>query len=221
MGLVKHLAPKQTRRAAVEYVNEHLPDGFIKNNLANFVTIGGFALVKSGVKKGGKAGAVMRSVGEIADDIDGDIARAFGIDSTLGKYLDVVLDKAKVGLEIGSLWANAGNLPNTERRLRRLALGFIAAKHLANSVLNTTSQLKGQTPESSQRGKINMWVDGVTLAAFAASDVIESESVSRTMSNVGYITAVVGAPLGLATTYGYAQELAQSSMAQTDLAIAH
>lgn len=103
MGATKYLSPKVARQEIVSFVDERLPDGVLRSNFANLISVGGAVLVTVGTKVDGKTGLVLRAAGEALDDIDGDAARALGIDSDFGALLDPILDKYKMLLELGIL----------------------------------------------------------------------------------------------------------------------
>lgn len=207
MGLLKNALPRATREHIARYADDRLPDGFIRKNFANGISVGGFLLVAAGAKIGGKSGLALRAVGEAADDVDGDAARALGTDSKSGAMIDVVLDKFKVGIELKKLWEDSGKLEAPEQIKRRLALGFIAGKHATNAALNVAAQAKGLEPHSSFAGRVNLWVDGVAIAAFGLSDVVDNKDASKTIANVGYTMTTIGAITGAIAAYGYARVL--------------
>jgi len=182
----------------------------VRDNFANAISVGGFLLVAAGAKIGGKAGLALRAVGETADDLDGDTARALGTDDKGGAIIDAVLDKFKVAIEIKKLWEDATKLEGSEQLKRRLALGFIAGKHATNATLNVTAQARGLEPHSSFAGRANLWVDGVAIAAFGLSDVVDNKDVGKTIANVGYAMTAVGAVTGAIAAYGYTKVLQET-----------
>jgi phosphatidylglycerophosphate synthase len=211
MGVVKHLVPRQTKQKIADTVNEQFPDGIVRKNLANAVTVVGAAAVVAGERIDGKAGLVLRGIGELADDVDGDISREFGISSKTGAFLDAILDKVKVAEELRVLWRHTNEFEPGEKIKRRAALGFIATKHTVNAVLNTTAQLKGLEPKSSTAGQINLWADGAAIAAFGASDVSNSPAVQEKLADAGYALVVASIPVGVVAAMGYARQLRQPS----------
>lgn len=207
MGILKHAIPRSVRGQMVEYVDDKLPDGFARRNLANTITISGALLVMAGAKMGGKKGLALRAIGEALDDVDGDTSRAFNIASRGGAILDPLLDKFKMLLELITLWRQSAELPDAERLERRLALGFIAGKHTVNAALNASSFLLGLEPHSSNMGKTNLWIDGVAIGAFGLSDVTQEPKLKEHFAAIGYAATLAGAPVGFITAAGYTIEL--------------
>lgn len=207
MGIIKHVIPRDTRQSIVNAVNEHTQEGIIRNNLANAESVGGFLLVAAGAKIDGKAGLVLRAFGELLDDIDGDTARALGIVSKIGAFLDPVVDKGKMLIELKTLWTHADSFDDQERIKRHLALGVIAGKHAVNASLNTIAFVYGLEPEASSAGKINLWIDGLAIAAFGISDVVESPLKQHQFATIGYAATAVGIPSGVIAATGYARQL--------------
>lgn len=207
MGVVKHLVPKKAKQKIVDTVNETFPDGLVRKNLANAITVAGAGAVVAGEIMDGRAGLVLRGIGELADDVDGDVSRQFGISSKTGAFLDAILDKVKVAEELRVLWRHTNEFEPREKIKRRAALGFIATKHTVNAVLNTTAQLKGLEPQSSTAGQINLWADGAAIAAFGASDVSNSPVAQEKLADAGYALVVASIPVGVVAAVGYARQL--------------
>ncbi|HLC91594.1 MAG TPA: hypothetical protein VJC09_00920 [Candidatus Saccharimonadales bacterium] len=202
MAVVRRIVPQSVKSRVIKFVDDRWPDGPVRRNLANMVSGGGAAAVAIGAVVGGKFGVALRSGGELADDVDGDFAHTFG-GTKNGKKVDATLDKVKMAIEIARLWHDSAKLNDDERPKRRIALGFIASKHLINATLNLTAEAKGLDPSSSMAGRINIWVDGFACAAFGVSDVIKNEKYSKAAAAVGYVATAIGVPTGLVTTYGY------------------
>lgn len=204
MGLLKNSVPQPARREVARFVNEALPEGFIRNNFANGITVGGLALVVTGSMIDGKLGLALRAGGEVADDFDGDFARLLGIDDEFGALLDASLDKLKVAAEVWTLWKHTRDFEPEEQRKRRIALGIIAGKHATNMTLNVTAKFMGLDPHSSAAGQANLWVDGTALAAFGISDVTEDPVKKERTAQIGYAATAVGVITGGVAIAGYA-----------------
>jgi hypothetical protein len=210
MPVLKHAIPKSGRTAAVDFVNNNFPDGFVREHIADSETILGLALVAYGAKldkTNRKAGLALRVVGQVLDDIDGDTARALGISSEFGAKLDQVADKLKMLMEIKTLWGHTNEFSDQEQVKRRRALGFIAAKHTINAGLNVASFFAHLEPHSSMAGKVNLWVDGIAVTAFGLSDAIDTPEISQKVADLGYLATGIGIPTGIVTAGGYARDL--------------
>ena len=206
MGILKHAVPKSAREQFVEAVNARLPDGLLRRQSANLISIAGAGLVYVGSELDGKAGLGLRILGQTFDDIDGDWARAFGVVSDSGALIDPFLDKGKMLLELRTLWRHTADFEPGEQLLRRMALGIIGGKHLVNAGLNTTAQLMGLEPHSSMAGRANLWVDGVAIGAFGVADVTEDPELQRNIANVGYAATAIGMITGGVAIAGYTRQ---------------
>lgn len=61
----------------------------------------------------------------------------------------------------------------------------------------------GLEPHSSAAGKANLWVDGIAIAAFGASDVAEDPNIREDLARVGYAATAIGVATGGAAIAGY------------------
>lgn len=204
MGALKHLIPQAIRGEIVDFVDQTLDDGLLKDNLANLTTVGGAILVAVGSHVDGKSGLVLRAAGQAFDDVDGDMARALSIDSKFGAFLDPILDKVKMLIELRTLWKHTVDFEPELQRQRRIALGIIAGKHATNMGLNVTAQLMGLQAHSSNAGRVNLWFDGIAVAAYGASDVSENADLREGLAKVGNIATAVGVVSGGIAIAGYA-----------------
>lgn len=211
MGLSKHVLTKSKRARVVESIDSRLPDGSLRRNFANTISLGGAALVTLGARVDGKAGLVLRAVGELADDVDGDAARALGITSEFGAKLDAVLDKWKLYKEFQTLWDHTEDFQPEEQLKRRTALAIIAGKHSINAALNTTAEIMGLEPKTSRAGAANLWVDGIALAAFGLSDVTQNPVLSQRFAEVGYAFTGAGVLTGATAIVGYSRQFNSQS----------
>ncbi len=213
--MIKHAIPKPIKHHLAEVANNAIPDGLIKDNVANAITIGGAVLVEAGARIDGKAGLTIRAVGELADDLDGDTSRFLGTSSRFGALLDAILDKYKMTRELQVLWGHTDEMEPVKGTLRKIALGVIATKHVANTSINTVAFVQGVKPETSFAGSVNVWMDGFSVAAFGISDVSEPNSeLSRRTELAGYVMTAASIPVGIVATIGYYKSYRQGLIDQ-------
>lgn len=210
MGQIKKLIPKRQRDVIAGRINKMMPEGFIRNQSANIISAVGAGLVLAGsaadVRGYRKLGTALRTVGETADDVDGDWARRFNIASASGALVDAVLDKVKVAAEVYTLWQHSTDMEPAQAASRKRRIAFVAGKHGLNAALNTYITARGEEAESSFAGKTNMWADGLFFGGAAIADTAESPRIrtaANVISDIGFISGVVIG--GIATT-GYAKQ---------------
>ena len=72
MGLIRTVTPRPVRAAVAEQLQTRLPEGTRRRKYAgDAITITGLAATAAGIVVGGKKGAALRFLGQIADDLDG------------------------------------------------------------------------------------------------------------------------------------------------------
>src|SRR5690606_515354 len=130
MGQIKKLVPRQYRDKIAGRIDRVLPEGFIRNQSANMISAAGAGLVLAGtaadIRGHRKLGTALRTVGETADDIDGDWARRFNIASASGTLVDAVLDKVKVAAEVYTLWQHSTDMEPAQAASRKRRIAFVA-----------------------------------------------------------------------------------------------
>ena len=121
------------------------------------------ALLLAGTLVTQVAALVLFVLGAISDGLDGAIARKYGIQSRLGRFLDPLADKVLV---LGTL-ATFPFLPNPEawsdhRTLADLvpwwAIGLIAARDLAVTALRSWAEARGRAIQTSYAAKLKTTV---------------------------------------------------------------
>lgn len=146
-------------------------------------------------------GAAEVAGGFAADAFDGIVADKTGTKSPLGKIVDIVFDKVKIGASLFALH-KTGALPEAPV----IAVG---GQHIANTAFTGIALARGQQMEdmqSEQDGKISVFIQcgGISLAAAGAS--IEAGTVATTVEFLGSGTAIAGTIIpGLSATAEYAR----------------
>ena len=189
MGVIRHIIPQPAKDKLGLLAEKHLPV-WAQKSLASVATAGGLALDIAGAKRGGKVGAVEHIASELCDDIDGDLARRFLSVSKGTALLDAGVDKLKKGIEIYRGFKNINKVSESEQLKRKLALGFIATKQVANMAVASIAEAKGREPEVTMAGKVNMWMDGVAMSSFEVADAVKPGSFQDFANKVGYYTLV-------------------------------
>jgi phosphatidylglycerophosphate synthase len=211
MGQLKKILPKKHRDTIFDVVDSRLSqDGIIRKQLANGISAAGAVLVASGaaIDKAGyrKTGMALRGVGQTADDIDGDVSRRLGTNGKTGALVDATFDKVKVAIEVATLWKNSTADSELHEGHRKAKLAVISGKHIVNAALNTYIEASGAESATSEAGKVNMWMDGLTIGFWGISDVVESSTAKHTMNTLGNAAFAGGLITGALAMYGYANQ---------------
>lgn len=206
MGVVKRIIPRSGREKLTDAFNR-LPTG-IKKVIPSAITIGSMGLTEYGVRNYGSWRGVVATLGSrVGDDIDGDTARALDAATKLGANLDAIKDKYDVLRMVPTAISVAKQLEGKPGRKRRLALGFIGAKHALNAGLNLALMARGAGAKSQKGGKLNMFADSVALISFAAADSAERPTAKRSFEAVGYGALAISVPLEAWAVAQYAGDL--------------
>lgn len=210
MGQLRRIIPASVKERLVDAVDNRFPEGTVRNNIANGITVAGGALTVCGflLDRAGyrKTGTIVGALGLIADDIDGDTAKALGTNSKAGALLDAGVDKAKALAEI---LKQASHIRSSEINTpvnRPLRVGVVAVKHTANAAINIYSKSRGGNPESNGFGKASMWTDGVMLVAQSTQDTWQGRNMKRVAGAIESVAFCGSVVLGTLSTAAYAAE---------------
>lgn len=218
--------PKKYRDKVFDYFDARLPEGsFRRRHFANAISAGGAALVGAGavldIAGHRLAGMTLRAVGEFGDDLDGDTARRLGTAGRSGAWVDSFLDKGKVATHVIVLWKHATDKPEIPMADRRSRIAAIGAKHIVNAALNGYIESQGSEASSSDYGKVNVYVDGVTFGLWGFADVFENYAAKRTLNTLGNITFGIGLVTGGAAMSDYARRALEARHSNKTTPAAH
>ena len=167
--------------------------------IANAVTVAGFTLTVVGSWHMNEVwGVVVVGIGRTFDIVDGMIARKLHQDGAFGAMLDAVADKFGILAIIIAQWY-FGITPI-------LLLLSIILLNLANTyTAYLITQVKHNlTIRPSESGKHAIFLQNVSLGAFALAYIIDNHPVKLTLQGLGLITGISGVfILGVPATIGY------------------
>lgn len=214
MGILKKAIPRKTRESWTEKANS-LPK-VVKKVIPSAITLSGIVGTEYAARNYGTILSLLGiTYSRGTDDIDGDTARALDAVTTAGTFLDVLKDKYDLVRILPVMFRYTKELSPEKRGPRRLALGFIAAKHAVIASLNIAAQAQGLKPHSEDWGKRNMFVDTGAVISFVASDSIENARISNGFEALGYATTMVGVFTGVKAIGQYVNVLRNSQTENT------
>ena len=195
MGILKHAIPHETRASLTEF-GKSLPQP-VRAAIPSATTLVGVGLTEYAVQHYGTWPGFAALIGSRAtDDIDGDQARALEVVTKFGGFLDALKDKWDIARIVPKAYQAARQIEGGHGRLRRAALGFVAAKHVLNAGLNTVAMIRGVDAKSQKWGRRNMFADSLALGAFAAADAANNQpTIQRVTEAFGYACLAVSLPM--------------------------
>lgn len=158
---------------------------------ANAISLIGLAMTMYGaINITALHGVLLLGLGRLIDIFDGKLARATHT-SQLGGLIDATCDKIGIVFLVTAIWVN--------ELAPYWILIYVLLQNALNVLITLLSTFRGAETSSSKNGKYAMFMQNISLGAYALGSVINSSELEL----LGILLAVASLYWAFQATYGY------------------